>query len=374
LSLSFVHLSDIHFQRKSGKDHYDLDADLRNELEQDLSQLNKDFPIKGILITGDIAFSGHAEEFKTAESWLAKLCDLVGCDQSSVWCVPGNHDVDRSIVQSSDALQTYHRELRQTALAELDDRIAKVLRDSAMGPLLLAPLQNYNRFATKFQCAVDHQCLWWEDDFEMNDGSILRFRGLNSVLVSDTKDDDGQNRLVLGSFQPAANRQEGVEYLTLCHHPPTWFFDADEAERCFKARIRIQLFGHKHRHTVDRINDSLRITAGATHPDRREPKWIPRYNLISFTVKEDQTRKLSVCVLPRKWNDDKKKFQADHEEGQGDKCEYDLPIPKWRSRPVAARAEKRAVHENKELKTVEAGQGRSVSVQVNPAPSLHTDS
>ena len=58
--LSFIHLSDIHFQKYSG-DAYDLDADLRNELLIDLS---KNFPksisnANGILICGDIAFSAQ---------------------------------------------------------------------------------------------------------------------------------------------------------------------------------------------------------------------------------------------------------------------------------------------------------------------------
>ena len=56
--LVFLHLSDIHFLRWSGS-RYDLDADLRNELLLDAVDMVKQLGLPdGILICGDIAFSG----------------------------------------------------------------------------------------------------------------------------------------------------------------------------------------------------------------------------------------------------------------------------------------------------------------------------
>ena len=102
--LSFIHLSDIHFQKYSG-DAYDLDADLRNELLIDLS---KNFPqsisnANGILICGDIAFSAQKKEYAVASDFLEQLCQQVSLDPSMVFCVPGNHDVD----QGMTSVETY---------------------------------------------------------------------------------------------------------------------------------------------------------------------------------------------------------------------------------------------------------------------------
>lgn len=57
--LSFIHLSDIHFHKYSG-DAYDIDHDLRCEIIRDISYeyRKKISTIDGILICGDIAFSG----------------------------------------------------------------------------------------------------------------------------------------------------------------------------------------------------------------------------------------------------------------------------------------------------------------------------
>ena len=55
-----VHLSDIHFSKRHSGGVYDLDADLRNELERDAEQMHGQLgSIHGLLITGDIAFAGH---------------------------------------------------------------------------------------------------------------------------------------------------------------------------------------------------------------------------------------------------------------------------------------------------------------------------
>jgi hypothetical protein len=71
--LIFLHLSDIHFQKWSG-DRYDTDQNIRHEIVLDArsvaSLVGKP---SGILITGDVAFSGSAEEYQNAKIFLAEL-------------------------------------------------------------------------------------------------------------------------------------------------------------------------------------------------------------------------------------------------------------------------------------------------------------
>jgi 3',5'-cyclic AMP phosphodiesterase CpdA len=65
----FVHLSDIHFgQEKKDKTTY-IHEDVRNELIRDVQlQAAKHGNADGILVTGDIAYSGKKEEFVGAAS------------------------------------------------------------------------------------------------------------------------------------------------------------------------------------------------------------------------------------------------------------------------------------------------------------------
>jgi 3',5'-cyclic AMP phosphodiesterase CpdA len=110
--LVFLHLSDIHFSKRSGRAG-DLDEDLRRELEADALGVRRTFDhFTGILVSGDIAFSGQSAEYDTAKSWLNRLCAALGCPPEDVWVVPGNHDVERAEVWGSFGLQLVRAGLR----------------------------------------------------------------------------------------------------------------------------------------------------------------------------------------------------------------------------------------------------------------------
>lgn len=100
----FLHVSDIHFRRDSGA-VTDIDDDLRNELLLDAKAFADEHgKPDGILVSGDIGFSGQREEYEIAATWTNRLCEAVGRDGLYVWCVPGNHDVDQSKVKASAIL------------------------------------------------------------------------------------------------------------------------------------------------------------------------------------------------------------------------------------------------------------------------------
>jgi hypothetical protein len=57
------------------------------------------------------------------------------------------------------------------------------------------------------------------------------------------------------------------------------------------------------------------------HPDKREPKWQPRYNILRVGITKGEKRMLNVSIHPRIWNDVEKIFTA--EAGRGDSHSYD---------------------------------------------------
>ncbi len=64
--LNFIHISDIHFHKQSGGP-FDLDLELRLQLENDVKSVkDKIGDVFGILVTGDIAYSGQKKEDKNA--------------------------------------------------------------------------------------------------------------------------------------------------------------------------------------------------------------------------------------------------------------------------------------------------------------------
>lgn len=373
-----LHLSDIHFRHGRSGTAHDLDADLRNQLERDVLELrNRLGVIHGILVSGDIAFSGGKDEYEIASAWLHRLCELLGCETENVWTVCGNHDVQRDVIRKSNQLQLLHGALRDGAATTLDERLRMyLLDDEEAAEMLFRPLHNYNAFAFQFRCELGPKKLFWEHNLILNDGSTLRLRGVNSTIVSDEKDDVRVAPLVVGSAQSLIQQQDGVEHLFVCHHPPDWLLDRD-IEDHLRRRTRLQLFGHKHSGRLYSIGDSLRIVAGATHPDRTESEWEPTFNAVSVSIRNrDGTRTMELDVYPRIWSKRDLCFKADLSGDRTENHHWLFRLPSW-TPPAAAEISAKVVIETAatveqaaETSVLEAAPSSGGGRLVNPARRL----
>ena len=312
-SFSFLHLSDIHFTRWSN-DHYDLDKDLRNEFALDLENLKKQrqAPIDAIFVTGDIAHSGSSTEYEAADEWLLRISSILDCNPSKIWTTPGNHDVDRRCSQSP-MLQRMHIHVRSSLPDDVSNLVGGYLRDPIGGKLIFKPLEQYNIFAAKYGCSINEERPYWEHPelAELENGMKITAIGLNSVLIS-TQDDSPENgekpgNMILGRYQVPI-RQKNVLYITLCHHPWNWLLDKQVVEGALNRRAQIQLFGHTHEHQVDLRDTYIRLNAGALHPDRKQPGWEPRYNLVQLSINENDKSQLQVTIYSRRWSNAKHEF------------------------------------------------------------------
>ena len=83
--LSFIHLSDIHFV-KSSNDPSDIDKDLREAIITDLKINGRENleNVAGILVTGDIAFSGNRKEYEIAKEYLNRDFDVFNISKRDV--------------------------------------------------------------------------------------------------------------------------------------------------------------------------------------------------------------------------------------------------------------------------------------------------
>ena len=330
--LIFLHLSDIHFSKRSSTT-YDPDLDLRRELVADAIRVKEKVGFcSGVLVSGDVAFGGKPDEYKTAVGWLREICKKLDCPEEAVWVVPGNHDVDRDVVKKSGIIQDKHEKLRT---GDLEKEIRRLHDDPEAFEALHRPLAAYVKFAGGYDCVPKSGQLFWEKDVPLNDGSALCIRGCNSALASGENDDENANRLVVGRNQMHPLTKEGVAYLLMCHHPLDWLHDRDALKDSLKARIRVALFGHKHIQRVERADDTLLVVAGAVQPDRNEGKWEPRYNFLGLSVADQAgQRLLAIELWPRIWDDVRKVFKADYDVQGSDRRTYQLPLPAWQPPPT----------------------------------------
>jgi hypothetical protein len=254
----FVHLSDIHFRGKDVKRDDDPNLGLRDDLVQDVRHMRQKIgrAASGILITGDIAFGGATDEYDFALKWLEQtLCPACGCNVDDVFVIPGNHDVDRN--QASARMhQDARAQLRGYAAKDVDSVLREYLSDKVSAQLLFSPIDNYNRFAARFLCAIGAYDESKPDskpyatrDCPLNDGSTLRLWGFNSVLVSDIT--DAENRMLVDPKGAQIVREYGVTPIVMCHHPYGWLRNRAGFRERIEAVAFVHLFGHEHTRRVE---------------------------------------------------------------------------------------------------------------------------
>ena len=337
--ITFVHLSDIHFSPRDDLSQFDLDQHIRRALLEDLERKPADgASYDGLLITGDIAYGGKLEEYKTAQRFLDEVFNRTGASVTSTYMVPGNHDVDRDYVEPEFPLWDSHVRLRQTADPVVwRDLIVKQLQRDPLHSML-APLKSYNDFAQGYGCLTKPDQLAWHRIFNktLDDGRAIRLHGLNSALVSDKGDAPGN--LLVSDFQTSHfAHTPGVVDVVLCHHPPDWLMDKSALRNALRTFAPVALFGHEHSTRVAPDAKQVQLFAGAVQPSRRDPgDWLPTYHILQLLVEgADGKRELVVRIHTREFDKDNYKFRPRLNENDEHVDEHRLSVGAW-TQPTAA--------------------------------------
>lgn len=329
----FIHLSDIHFgQEKNGT--IVIHEDARKKLVEDCAEFARiNGPADGILVVGDIAYAGKPEEYARAAEWLRTVAKAGGCEEFSVRTIPGNHDIDRKKINVYGL--SAHKDIRQSAPAQLDGKLEEHLAVEEEGNALLPKVAAYREFASRFDCdfpSLKRPC--WSKDFRLGHQYVIRIVGMNSVQVCDG--DDAEGNMVLGNNQYVIDEDSNVVPIALMHHPLTWFMDKAKAKP-YLHRAPILLFGHEHTQGFEKVENQygqtqLHVFSGAVNPPEGSPEYPFRYNWLEFRlVGEPGARRLSLSLWPKVWSFQETKYVLDRQ-GLGEKPlhTFDVPCPKFR--------------------------------------------
>ena len=309
--ISFIQMSDIHFRSFSG-DPYDIDKNLQLAMLGDLDseEFKKIIDVKGILVCGDLAFSGQQEELNIAKDFLERVATKCTLSLKDIFCVAGNHDVDQNVIKGSyiiNVLQSELVKIDKMNPENVDNILRKIQNDRYVQGLMYAPIENYNAFASGLLCNYTVDEPNWQSDFLMNGQYRLRLWGMNSILVSNHNDNlnDNECKMLISNMQ-VPRPEEKIIYMTLCHHP-TQCWNNQQLIPIMDERAKLQLYGHKHIQSIDANSKRIIINSGALQPERGN-EWIPLYNWISVAIWKDE---LVVRVYPRVYDNKTGKFHRD---------------------------------------------------------------
>ena len=348
MAATFVHLSDIHFgQEKGGK--LFIHNDVKERLIEDVSDMAKQLknPINGIIVTGDVAYSGKKEQYSNAGEWLDRVAYAAGCKNTAVQVVPGNHDIDRDQI-------TRGAELILEDIAENGQEALDAILDSESDrELLYKRFAAYQPFSEAYNCPLHKKGGGASDRrVELAPGRWLRIIGLNTALICSNNDQKGQ--LILGERQQALlSKEKGQELVILAHHPLDWLQDSEQVRRFVRSRARVFVSGHEHSPNVvvEKIEEGqelMMLDAGAAVPPTADGEYNYTYNILEFDWCSDNDA-LSATIYPRVWSDVRKAFVEDTIGLGGAQPHFILASPNFRE------GEKPSSHNKEDQAIVEDG-------------------
>lgn len=333
-----LHISDIHFRSPQCLvPEQDPDAAIRTRMMRDLTaQIKVLGPVGAILIGGDVAFKGAPDEYATAWTWIQQLAAITTCPLERIFVVPGNHDVDRAVVEKSVPTQNAQHVIATATPADREWRLSQQLGHEASGQSLFLPHAAYNEFAAPLMCQIWPAKPFWHQDIDLDGGVKLRIHGLTSTLLSgkDGKD-DVQGGLYVGPRQTVLDPTPNTANMVLVHHPIDWLVDGEAVDDALTGRAAFHLFGHKHKQRAVMADNYVRIGAGAINPSRGEQPYQPGYNLIELQVEgAGADRRIAVSLHQRRLQDNPEIFGPILTQQGGAIFRASIPVPEEEPLPV----------------------------------------
>ena len=136
------------------------------------------------------------------------------------------------------------------------------------------------------------------------------------------------------------------------------------------------MFGHKHVARLHSVGNSLKIAAGATHPDRSEAEWEPTFNAVAIWVgTKGEERTMEVDVYPRVWSKKELCFKAEMSTDQKENHHWSFQLPRWAApaspiNPKVVIETAASVEQASETSVLEAEVNSTGGRLVNPARKL----
>jgi predicted phosphodiesterase len=345
--ITWLHLSDWHqkgdtFNRTIVRDRLIEDIRNRKKISGDLEKI--DF----IVFSGDIAFSGKAEEYEKARECLfTPLLAATGLRPERLFIIPGNHDLDRTALEllPDEILHPFNFDrstpeeesgkveksrgislrtsFRPSTPEEESGKVEKWLRDERRRNRLLEPFAAFKQFVSVYtgQTHSDYGSL---RRFKIN-GKRVALLGINSALMcgrnkNPTGEIDDKGFLTIGEPQiyDALNQMEYYDLrIAVLHHPFNWLseFEQNRIEgdiHSLKNVCHFILYGHEHSpkfiQEVSLNGNCVNIPAGAAY-DRRFPDNSLYNNAYNFVHVDLGTGKGTIYF--RRWLPDKSIWSAD---------------------------------------------------------------
>ena len=244
--ICWLHVSDIHLR---ARDAWSQDVVLKAMCNEITRQRAEGTAADFILVTGDVAFSGKDTEYAMAADFLDALGAAAGVPKERIFCIPGNHDIDR------DRQNLCFKGAR--GFLVVHNRVDELLAGGEDLETLLKRQENYRNFLKSYFPGQKKE--WTTDGLAYVarlaiDDVQLAILGLDSAwLAMGGQDDHGSlligERQIINAINIAQQHADTPHMLIgMAHHPFHLLreFDRRSAQSRIESDCRFFHCGHLH--------------------------------------------------------------------------------------------------------------------------------
>lgn len=276
--ICWLHISDFHMcQTKAWSQDVVLTALCKDIKERgDKEGASVDF----ILATGDLAFSGRADEYAMTAGFFDAISKASGVAKQKIFCVPGNHDINRETQKMSFlGARTYIKSQHE---------IDQLISASDEMQTLLKRQDEYRKFQNSYFKAQKRYSTPDKPGFVSSltiDDVRFAIVGLDSAWLAEGGKGD-QGELIIGERQTIEALSKASMYkphimIAMAHHPLHWLREFDRRPIQKSIEDSYDFFHHGHLHEPEkRIGGRcLVLGAGASFETRQSRNAYARVTL-----------------------------------------------------------------------------------------------
>lgn len=267
--LRILHLSDLHIGKEHGDDLWRVERVMGEAWERNLAEIRRDGPIDLVCFTGDLAQSGKPAQYADALKLVDAVLHSLDCPRARFFCVPGNHDVDRSIARDVwDKLRELQWHDPQGLSRWMTGGKAPFGCDDAWRDAVIDRQRAYREFLKAVglphllpgQFDNPHPRLGYRRTLELGFGAPLHIIGFDSAWLAGDDGDAGKLRLTDDQIGRLMTGDDGRRLpgwsIGLIHHPLTDLADVRDAQRLLgEYGLGLLLHGHQHDPVIERWSD-----------------------------------------------------------------------------------------------------------------------
>jgi len=255
MKYAIIHVADIHYRKSEPEGALSI---MRSFIE-DLSMQKK--TLEGyqfyLAITGDVVQAGSdVESYNSFVRELGDSLDRVGIKKSHRLIVPGNHDIDRSLVEKN------YSELKQLEeCAEAEPKFNNFVEEQG---LLSEKFVNFESFMSQF---ARYDSSFTPKGWGCKINDHIGVYCLNTALCSyggyKNVADEGKLAIYTRGLVNWCNANQNTTNILMCHHPLNHLNDwsKKELQTIIDKHFKLCMYGHNHDpevyHDVLRQNSTM---------------------------------------------------------------------------------------------------------------------